>query len=572
MNKFLGGILTGVIICAIILGGGFYLLSRGLSPLRQNKTPQQDQSAQKHIPDFAAKIAQADSPQNALLRADMLASGGNYRQALDLYNSLIANGQDGAEIYFKRAAVKFLTGDALGASQDLTQAITKNPAMAEAYFNRGAAKINLYDINAALQDFATAQKLFAQRGEQQNAQRAQSVLTLAKDFQAKYTQTETSGKNPSPQSKTRPSQPAAQGANNSSEETNKILTENLKKEINSAASKEILEKFQASLNKGGGQGMGEFGDYVRQAAQTLKEYQKNAPENVLDYRSRAAKHMAGGNYKEAVSALNSALEKSPQDYDLYIQRARALAEQKDRAGAIKDLDKAIELNPQSSSAHLERGRLQALNGNTSAALKDFNTAKEQAQQQGNQPLADEAQRQADITSGKRISVRTKDSEAEALFTKAANAFADQDFAAASKMFGELLKQYPNEVGLNYNKGIADLQSGDYKTAEKTLEQALKLDNNLPDAWLALSSAQSLQNKADKAFESVNKAIELNPKTPAVYLQRAKLYAQQNNIDKTYEDAYFAYTIAKTDEDRAQAKQILDIIKNYKEQQNNAGNK
>ncbi len=572
MNKFLGGILTGAIICAIVLGGGFYLLSRGLSPLRQDTTAQQNKNTKNSAPGFAEKIARADSPQNALLRADMLASAGNYKQALEIYDNLLANGQDDAGIYFKRASVKFLMGDALGASQDLTQAITRNPAMAEAYFNRGAARINLYDIKAALEDFAAAQKLFADRGEQQNALRAQNILTLAKDFQAEYAQTETSGKNSSPKLKTNSLQPAAQGLDNTSEEKNKILTENLKKEINSAASKEILEKFQASLNKGGGQGMGEFGDYVKQAAQTLKEYQKNAPENVLDYRARAAKHMAGGNYKEAVSALNSALEKSPQDYDLYIQRARALAEQKDKAGAIKDLDKAIELNPQSASAHLERGRLQALNGNASSALKDFNTAKKQAEQQGNQPLADEAQRRADVTSGARTSIRTKDSEAEALFIKAANAFADKDFAAASKMFGELLKQYPNEAGLNYDKGIADLQSGDYKTAEKTLEQTLKLDDNLPDAWLALSSAQNMQNKNKEALESVNKAIELNPKYPEAYLQRAQIYAKQNNLQKTYEDAYFAYNIAKTDEERAQAKQILDLIKNFQEQQNNAGNK
>lgn len=65
--------------------------------------------------------------------------------------------------------------------------------------------------------------------------------------------------------------------------------------------------------------------------------------------------LLAGDAKKALAAFDAALSYTPQDADLYIDRARADAEAKDFKTAIADLDRALAVAPERTDALIYRG-------------------------------------------------------------------------------------------------------------------------------------------------------------------------------------------------------------------------
>lgn len=81
-------------------------------------------------------------------------------------------------------------------------------------------------------------------------------------------------------------------------------------------------------------------------------------------------------YEEALEKCSSAMEKYPDEYELYYWSATIKSSMGDKEAALKDYDKVISLNPQDGNAYVMRGICKSDLNNPAGAIEDFNKALE----------------------------------------------------------------------------------------------------------------------------------------------------------------------------------------------------
>ena len=96
-----------------------------------------------------------------LLRANVLAASGRHDEAIADYNRadgdavILQQGNQDVVLY-NRGNSKAETGDLQGAIQDYTEAISRDPTIAQFYYNRGNAYLDLHHFQEAITDFDAA--------------------------------------------------------------------------------------------------------------------------------------------------------------------------------------------------------------------------------------------------------------------------------------------------------------------------------------------------------------------------------------------------------------------------------
>jgi tetratricopeptide (TPR) repeat protein len=159
-------------------------------------------------------------------------------------------------------------------------------------------------------------------------------------------------------------------------------------------------------------------------------------------------------------------------------------------------------------------------------------------------------------------------------------------AQALALFDRILTQYPNHAPTLAGRGQAlyDLQR--YPEAIAVLKQALKLDAEMPFAWMALGNALDDGGQTQVSLNAYDRALQLKPKYAAAWynkgvalgrLQRYKdaiaAYDQAIAIEPQFESAWYnrGVTLARLErypEAIAAYDQTLKINPNNKKAQNN----
>src|SRR5437588_12346732 len=130
-------------------------------------------------------------------------------------------------------------------------------------------------------------------------------------------------------------------------------------------------------------------------------------------------------------------------------------------------------------------------------------------------------------------------EAAALksFERAHKEFARGNFASARDLFRSLIEQHagvsevtarartylniadarlrteaalPRDPDSLYDRGVIELNRGDFVAAQELFERALKRDPGAPDILYALAAARSRLGAVESALESLGRAVELKP--------------------------------------------------------------
>ena len=102
-----------------------------------------------------------------------------------------------------------------------------------------------------------------------------------------------------------------------------------------------------------------------------------------------------------------------------------------------------------------------------------------------------------------------------------------DMATAMKYFDQALIANPNDPISMTNIGVNLMQDGKLEEAEKYLLEALKIDNDYPNAHFAMAMIAEKQHDPDSAFYSYVKALKLNSKKDELY---------QNSLKKAFDTA------------------------------------
>ena len=175
--------------------------------------------------------------------------------------------------------------------------------------------------------------------------------------------------------------------------------------------------------------------------------------------------------KRAVEFLQKAAEKQP-DAVNYTNLAGAYINDKNYSAAKQAAQEAVKRNPNFAAAHFNLGKAQAGLKDSAGAVESFNTA---------------------------LKLKKGWSDATANLGEVYEARSDWDKAA--ELYREAVKAEPNSVVLHYKLGIAELNRGERKAAERERDALLKIDanaaKNLDDKIKAEPTGKEKKKKKDK---------------------------------------------------------------------------
>jgi Tfp pilus assembly protein PilF len=101
---------------------------------------------------------------------------------------------------------------------------------------------------------------------------------------------------------------------------------------------------------------------------------RKSPHKEKAYYNRGFSYAQQGNFIQAISDYNKAIEIDPDDADAYYNRGLSFVKQRHFTEAVVDFNKTIEINPNYADAYNNRGIIYAYQGNSSQAISNFTRA------------------------------------------------------------------------------------------------------------------------------------------------------------------------------------------------------
>lgn len=138
---------------------------------------------------------------------------------------------------------------------------------------------------------------------------------------------------------------------------------------------------------------------------------------------------------------------------------------------------------------------------------------------------------------------------------AVNYTREKRYEEADKVFSGILRGYPNQPDIWYNKGTVDADLGRHLDAVNAFSNATKLKPEDPGAWYQMASSLYYLGRYEEAADACNRSLELDPGNPYAWYNMGLALVEL----KKFDDAIYAY-------DRA-----IGIKPDYAEAENNKGN-
>ncbi len=129
-----------------------------------------------------------------------------------------------------------------------------------------------------------------------------------------------------------------------------------------------------------------------------------------------------------------------------------------------------------------------------------------------------------------------ESEAERLTAEGLGKFSQADFNGAISSYSAALKLVPTRGGLYLQRGLARIETGDFKNALADLNRALELDRQNRLAIL-ICRGKAFLGLGDnpRAVEDFQEAIKLDPGASLAYIGRAETFLSMGDDDRSLED-------------------------------------
>ena len=124
-------------------------------------------------------------------------------------------------------------------------------------------------------------------------------------------------------------------------------------------------------------------------------------------------------------------------------------------------------------------------------------------------------------------------------------------AQAATLYRHILKITPNDPHILHLSGVVAYQQQHYAQAEKWLQKAIGLNNNVADFYMHLGLVLHAQQKYDKAIQTYQHALQLQPHVAEIYNNLAasfratqqldaavQCYQQAVQLNSNYVEAYY----------------------------------
>jgi tetratricopeptide (TPR) repeat protein len=191
-----------------------------------------------------------------------------------------------------------------------------------------------------------------------------------------------------------------------------------------------------------------------------------------------------GKFREAITALNRAIEADAGLADAFNSRGVAYFELKEYANAQLDYDQAIKLRPDFYRPYYNRALLQTAKNNLPAALADYSTAI-------------------------RLAPDTARATTSEIYLNRGQLFAVQDQArAALTDFDHAIDLAPANALALYNRGNLRFQQKDLPGAIADFQRSVAADPQFGKAFYGLGIALLVQNERETACLNLKQAQKL----------------------------------------------------------------
>ena len=503
-----------------------------------------------------------------------------YKEAIETLNTLLRSDSDAYEAYFWRGIAKYHLDDLLGAEQDFTSTLDRNPVYTLAYQFRALTRTRLGDYEAALKDYQEAIDLrpdypgpyfsrgvtnimlhryenavadfnmyirFVQKDADAYANRGLAYLNLRDTTAAMEDFTQAIRTN-----RIYPRGYLERGTLLAAQGDYDAALEDFDKAVECDTT--LIQSYfsRASLHY-------RRGEYTA----ALKDFDKVIeldPTSSVTYFNRAIVRTEIGDYNRAMDDYDRVVELSPGNVVVYFNRAGLHSLLGDPELAIKDYDKAIELLPDFTKAYLNRATAKYVTGDTRGAERDRATAERKIEEYRRKLSTGEISPMADTASNfnQLLAFDTKMSRNATTATASAThdiitirplyrftlisqtADTTAILPAATRKLPETINDFLRTVGdyrLDFTCASGDLSAD---ALIEYSEKAMRSKGTTAEEWLPyfnLGIAQLQLRQYTNAVNSLTKAIELSPANPLLYMTRSAVLAEMTDFISSMDNEY-----------------------------------
>ncbi|MFI3269672.1 MAG: tetratricopeptide repeat protein [Rikenellaceae bacterium] len=204
--------------------------------------------------------------------------------------------------------------------------------------------------------------------------------------------------------------------------------------------------------------------------------------------------MINGEYRNAISLLNTLIQRDEREYEGYFLRGIAKYNMGDLLGADSDFSLALEYNPVYTLAFTYRAITRSRLGNYDDALNDFEQA-----------------------------IDLRPDLPDAYYSRGVTRLLNQQFEEAIKDFSLFIRQQNRVADAYLNRGICHLQLRDTVAAYRDFDRAIETNYHSPEGYNRRGSLLLMQSKYREAKSDFDHAIK-NDSThlPSIF-NRALVY-------------------------------------------------
>ncbi len=274
------------------------------------------------------------------------------------------------------------------------------------------------------------------------------------------------------------------------------------------------------------------------ANQLLASVLKDNPKDSEAMAMRAALMLTTGNRDQinmAANDLQSLVTKTPDNYVLRYNLARALHAKNDDEQAILQLEKAIKLRPDFMKARDFAAALYMARGDNSKALKaaDDIIAQNTNDIQGHLVRSgallsvgerDQARKELDYI------VKAFPQNVEARYQVGYLDYLDKNYKAADDVFARLYKDFPKDHrGL---VGVTETMVAEKRIPDAIAEmnKAIAIEPDRRDLKLFLANLDVVGEKYDEAIQVLNGLLEKEPKDASLLFRLAETYRRKGDLN------------------------------------------
>jgi tetratricopeptide (TPR) repeat protein len=276
------------------------------------------------------------------------------------------------------------------------------------------------------------------------------------------------------------------------------------------------------------------------AIEDLNQYHRCAGKSAQSLELQTTALRALGRLADAEQAYRTAIEESPHNLALRVELADFLGRSGRPESARQECDRILELSPHLGVAYAIRSAAEVEMSQFEEAIRDADRAVERGAIGPKTLLVRGAAkaslgRMEEALADLDACVETAPRYALGRYHRGRLYKQREEYSSAIADLTAALEVLPEWADAFVERGYALLAQGEHAEARQDFEQAIKHAPSLSDAYAGRGIASLLEGKKTAALEDLNKAVLLDPNNLRGRMQRAGLLLEQLEADRAAED-------------------------------------